>query len=174
MSADNYKQMSEEAYDCIMQCFAAGDNAKWLTGIGSGGGCALVKKLYAAKGSIQHQIGKQDIVLERLALLLVAMRGWPEYRDKLREAAMNHEAIDSKPPAESYGGRSAGMPGSHRGAIHSGSASDSLPLMGVQNAAVGGPRTASDCLLKSKPFAIVLARGAAISFERSVRSRRSN
>jgi hypothetical protein len=35
----------------------AGGNAKWLTGIGSGGGCALVKKLHAAKGSIQHSVG---------------------------------------------------------------------------------------------------------------------
>jgi hypothetical protein len=41
MSAANYKQMSEEAYDCIMQCFAADENAKWLTGIDPGdGGCA--------------------------------------------------------------------------------------------------------------------------------------
>jgi hypothetical protein len=39
-------------------------------------------------------------------------------------------AIDSNPPAEGYGGRSAGMPGKPE-AVHSGSASDFLPLMGV-------------------------------------------
>jgi hypothetical protein len=83
--------MSEEAHDCIIQCFAADDNAKWLTGIGSEDGCALVKKLHAAKGSIQHQIGKQDIVLERLTL--VAMRGWPEYRDKLQEAMKRRNTV---------------------------------------------------------------------------------
>ena len=45
---------------------------------------ALVKKLHASKDSIQHQMAKQDIVLERLTL--VAMRGWPEYHDKFQEA----------------------------------------------------------------------------------------
>ena len=40
MSAENYKLMSEEAYDCIIQCFSADENAKWLTGIDPGDGCA--------------------------------------------------------------------------------------------------------------------------------------
>jgi hypothetical protein len=84
MSAENYKLMSEEAYDCIIQCFSADENAKWLTGIDPGDGCALVKKLHASKGSIQHQMAKQDNVLERLTL--VTMRGWPDYRDKFQEA----------------------------------------------------------------------------------------
>jgi hypothetical protein len=84
VSAANYKQMSEEVYDCIIQCFAADENAKWLTGIGPRDGCALIKKLHASKGPSQHQMGKQDMVLERLTL--VTMRGWPEYRDKFREA----------------------------------------------------------------------------------------
>jgi hypothetical protein len=66
MSAANYKQMSEEAYDCIIQLFSAGENAKWLTGSGPGDGCALMKKLHASKGSIQHQMGKQDMVIDRL------------------------------------------------------------------------------------------------------------
>jgi hypothetical protein len=56
----NYKPnrcMSEEAYDCIIHSFSANETAKWLTGIDPGGGCALVKKLHAAKGcSIQHQM----------------------------------------------------------------------------------------------------------------------
>jgi hypothetical protein len=63
ISADNHRQMSEGAYDCIVQCFGADENAKWLTGIGSGG--ARVERLGSAP---EHQIGKQDIVLERLTL----------------------------------------------------------------------------------------------------------
>jgi hypothetical protein len=38
-----------------------------------------MKKLHASKGSIQHQMAKQDNVLDRLTH--VAMRGWPEYRE---------------------------------------------------------------------------------------------
>jgi hypothetical protein len=84
MSVDNHRQASEGAHDCILQCFGADAHAKLLTGIDSGGGCALVKKLYKSKGSIQHQMAKQDTVLERLTP--VAMSGWPGYRDMYLEA----------------------------------------------------------------------------------------
>jgi hypothetical protein len=77
-----YRQMSEEAHGCILQCFGADANGKCLTGIDSGDGCVLVKQLHKSKGSIQHQIAKQDKVLEGLSL--VAMSGWPRYRDKYR------------------------------------------------------------------------------------------
>jgi hypothetical protein len=64
----NYKAMSEEAYDCIVSCLGSSSASKILKGVPKGGGAKLMKKLHAAKGSVEHQIQRWDSKLERLTL----------------------------------------------------------------------------------------------------------
>jgi hypothetical protein len=57
--------MSAEAYDCIVSCLGSSAASKILKGVPKGGGAGLLKKLHAAKGSVEHQIQRLDNKLER-------------------------------------------------------------------------------------------------------------
>jgi hypothetical protein len=88
----NYKAMSEEAYDCIVSCLGSSSASKILKGVPKGDGSKLLKKLHAAKGSVEHQIQRWDRKLDRLSL--VAMNGWIDFRDEWLEAADGRNNID--------------------------------------------------------------------------------
>ena len=65
ISVANYKALSEEAYDCIVSCLGSSATSKILKGVPKGDGARLLKKLHAAKGSVEHQIQRLDNKLER-------------------------------------------------------------------------------------------------------------
>ena len=88
----NYKAMSEGAYDCIVPCLGSSAASKILKGVPKGGGAKLLKKLHAAKGSVDHQIQRWDSKLGRLTL--VAMSGWIDFRSEWLEAAYGRNNID--------------------------------------------------------------------------------
>jgi hypothetical protein len=92
ISVTNYKAMSEEAYDCIVSCLGSSAATKILKGVPKGDGARLLKKLHAAKGSVEHQIQRWDNKLERLTL--VAMNGWMDFRDEWLGSAGGRNNVD--------------------------------------------------------------------------------
>jgi hypothetical protein len=84
--------MSEEAYDCIVSCLGLSATSKILKGVPKGDGAGLLKKLHAAKGSVEHQIQRWDSKLDRLTL--VTMNGWMDFRDEWLESADGRNNID--------------------------------------------------------------------------------
>ena len=84
--------MQREAYDCIVACLGSSSASKILKGVPKGDGAGLLKKLHAAKGSVEHQIRRWDNKLERLTL--VAMNGWIDFRDEWLESADGRNNID--------------------------------------------------------------------------------
>ena len=92
ISVANYKALSEEAYDCIVSCLGSSATSKILKGVPKGDGARLLKKLHNAKGSVEHQIERWDLRLERLTL--VTMNGWKDFRDEWLEASDGRNNID--------------------------------------------------------------------------------
>jgi hypothetical protein len=80
------------SYDCIVSCLGSSATSKILKGVPKGGGAGLLKKLHAAKGSVEHQIQRWASKLDRLAL--VAMNGWIGFRDEWLEAGDGRNNTD--------------------------------------------------------------------------------